>query len=65
MADSRLSSVLDSRPRKADRPRRRDIALTVTLGFAVMLVLAAAGELSAGALAGGAGALIAWALCTI
>lgn len=42
------------RRRKVDRPRRRDIALTVTIGMAVMLVLALAGELSLPAMFGGA-----------
>ena len=32
-----------------DRPRRRDIALTASIGVVVMLVLAVAGELSGGA----------------
>jgi len=40
--------------RKVDRPRRRDIALTVTIGMAVMLVLTIAGELSLAAMFGGA-----------
>jgi len=35
--------------RRSDRPRRRDIALTVGLGVAVMAVLAFSGELSPGA----------------
>ena len=36
-----------------DRPRRRDIALTASIGVVVMLVLAVAGELSGGAFLGG------------
>ena len=44
-----------------DRPRRRDIALTASIGVVVMLVLAVAGELSGGAFLGGAAAFIALA----
>ena len=43
----------------ADRPRRRDIALTASIGLSVMLVLTFAGELSAGAFLGGGLAFIA------
>ena len=45
-----------------DRPRRRDIALTASIGLSVMLVLTLAGELSAGAFLGGSLAFIALGL---
>lgn len=40
-------------PRPGNRPRRRDIVLTVSLGLAVMAVLAASGELTVAAFFGG------------
>lgn len=56
MADDRSSS---QKRLKGDRPRRRDIALTASIGLSIMLVLTMAGELSAGAFLGGALAFIA------
>ena len=47
---------------KGDRPRRRDIALTASIGLSVMLVLTMAGELSGGAFLGGGLAFIALGL---
>jgi len=44
---------------KVDRPRRRDIAFTAAIGIAVMVVLAASGELSLAAMLAGGGAFAA------
>lgn len=56
MSDERNTST---KRMTGDRPRRRDIALTASIGVTVMLVLAMAGELSAGAFLGGGTAFIA------